>query len=361
MFVEGSAMNGITRRACATGLVLGGAYLAAVSAAAVVGDGDQPDLAFVHPELRPFAAGLLKQAGGAPETTRATLPAVRMMMNSMRPPLLSAPPFQKQSIKGLSGMPDVTVFVINAQPGQRKPAIIHTHGGGFISGSAEGMIGALQPTAAELDCVVVTVEYRLAPETTFEGSVADNYAALKWVHDNADVLGVDRHRIAVMGESAGGGHAALLAIMARDRGEVPVMFQALIYPMLDDRTGSARQPALPTGSILWTPTKNRFGWECFLGQVPGTASVPARAVPARQVNLKGLPPAFIGVGTIDLFVDEDMEYARRLIDTGIPTQFVTVPGAFHSFDRIAANTALSKRFTEAKLNALRQAFSNVAA
>ena len=189
----------------------------------------------------------------------------------------------------------------------------------------------------------------------------DNYAALKWVHDHADELGIDRRRIAVMGESAGGGHAALLAIMARDRGEVSVMFQALIYPMLDDRTGTTRQPASPIGSILWTPAKNRFGWECFLGQAPGTASVPSRAVPARQENLTGLPPAFIGVGTIDLFVDEDIEYARRLIDSGIPAQLVTVPGAFHGFDGIAANTTLSKRFNDAKLDALRRAFANVAA
>jgi len=315
------------------------------------------DLSFVNPELRPFAAMMMQQAAGFPDPTRETLPAARKGMAGMLPPPAPSPAYTKRAIKGLAGAPDVTVYVINAQHGQHKPAIVHTHGGGFIMGDAVSMIAPLQAMAAALDCVIVTVDYRLAPETTFAGSIDDNYAALKWTYDNAAQLGVDRARIAVMGESAGGGHAALLAIAARDRGEVPVMFQMLIYPMLDDRTGTVITPAPPIGKILWTPSKNRFGWECFLGQEPGTASVPARAVPARQSSLKGLPPAFIGVGSIDLFVDEDIAYARRLIDTGIPAELMIVPGAFHGFDGIAAQTTIAKRFTQAKLDALRTAFT----
>ena len=135
------------------------------------------------------------------------------------------------------------------------------------------------------------------------------------------------------------------------------MFQCLIYPMLDDRTGSTVMPAAPIGRLAWTASSNRFGWHAFLGQRPGTEAVPVKAVPARLTDLHGLPPAFIGVGSIDLFVDEDVTYAHRLIDAGIPAELVVVPGAFHGFDVVAPQTALVKRFTEAKLTALRQAFA----
>ena len=155
--------------------------------------------------------------------------------------------------------------------------------------------------------------------------------------------------------SAGGGHAALLAITARDRGEVPVAFQCLIYPMLDDRTGSTRQVPAPIGTIIWTAEDNRFGWRSFLGHEPGGSSVPSRAVPARQENFKGLPPAFIGVGSIDLFVQEDIAYARRLIDAAVPTQLVVMPGAFHGFDAIGSATRIGKSFNAMKVDALRRA------
>src|SRR5207302_7809118 len=147
-------------------------------------------------------------------------------------------------------------------------------------------------------------------------------------------LGVDRSRIAVMGESAGGGHAAMLAIAARDRGEIPLAYQALIYPMLDDRTGSSRKTPPYQGAVIWTPQKNRFGWSSLLGAPAGSAQAPYGAVPARVENLRGLPPAYIGVGSIDLFIDEDVEYARRLIDAGVLVTLNVVPGGFHGFDGV---------------------------
>jgi acetyl esterase/lipase len=299
---------------------------------------------------------MLKQLDSFPDLTRETLPAARNMLGGVTPPAAS-PTVRKQAIKGRAGAPDVSVYVINAKPGQRKPAILHTHGGGYVMGVAASNIATLQPIAAALDCVVVTVEYRLAPETTFQGSIEDNYAALKWMHDGDEQLGVDRARIAVMGESAGGGHAALLAITARDRGEVPLVFQCLVYPMLDDRTGTRLHPKRPVGTFVWTEAMNRFGWECFLGQAPGTAAVPSRAVPARQPNLRGLPPAFIGVGSIDLFADEDIGYARRLIASGVPAELVVVPGAFHGFDSVASDTPVARQFTASKLQALRRALA----
>lgn len=181
-------------------------------------------------------------------------------------------------------------------------------------------------------CVIVTVDYRLAPETSDAGSVEDNYAGLKWLHASTATLGVDRARIGVMGESAGGGHAALLAIAARDRGKVSLAFQCLTYPMLDDHTGSSVAAPPSVGRIIWTAQDNRLGWEFSLGMEPGTPNVPANAVPARVSDLGGLPPAFIGGGSIDLFVNEDIDFAQRLNNAGVSTELVVVPGAFHGFD-----------------------------
>ena len=136
-----------------------------------------------------------------------------------------------------------------------------------------------------------------------------------------------------------------------------MLFQCLIYPMLDDRTASSRAVPPHIGQLLWTGEANRFGWESFLGQKPGLDSAPRNAVPVRVENLAGLPSAFIGVGGIDLFVDEDIEYGRRLNDAGVQTELVVVPGAFHGFDLIAPDTSLAKQFNEAKLHALRTAFT----
>ncbi len=248
------------------------------------------------------------------------------------------------------------VFVINAKPGERRPAVLHTHGGGFLLGSAASDIPRLQVMARALDCVVVTVEYRLAPETPFPGSLEDNYAALKWLHAEAESLGVDPARIAVAGESAGGGHAAILAIAARDRGEIPIVFQSLVYPMLDDRTGSSRQPPPYIGAFIWTADLNRQGWKAFLATEPGGPRVPAGAVPARLDNLARLPPAWIGTGSVDLFVNEDIEYARRLVDAGVRIDLLVVAGAYHGFDILVPNASVSKNFTLSRYNALARAF-----
>jgi len=176
------------------------------------------------------------------------------------------------------------------------------------------------------------------------------------LHSNAKELGIDVKRIAIKGESAGGGHAAALAIAARDRGEIPICLQVLIYPMLDDRTGSSR-PAPPIlGHFIWTPEANRFGWASLLGVQPGSANVPPNSVPARVANVNGLPPAFIGVGSIDLFAPEDIEYTQRMLAAGVPVELNVVPGGFHAFDGVAATASLSKQFERSWQEALRRAF-----
>ena len=213
---------------------------------------------------------------------------------------------------------------------------------------------SLQRIAQTCNCLVVSVDYRLAPETRFPGALEDNYAALRWLYANADATGVDRNRIAIGGESAGGGHAAALAIAARDRKEVPIAFQLLIYPMLDDRTGSSRPVPPHIGEFVWTAESNVFGWTSLLGVPAGSAKIPPGSVPARVNDLLGRPPAYIGVGAIDLFVDEDIEYARRLIDAGVSTELHVIPGAYHAFERLAPKATVSTRFTESWTSALRR-------
>ncbi|MFN3607760.1 MAG: alpha/beta hydrolase [Hyphomonas sp.] len=312
-------------------------------------------LDYVDPELREFASRFLEN-GPPPSYSKETLNVARSFGEAYAPARLPDVSVSEVLAPLPGSDPDVRLFVINAHPGTSRPAILHAHGGGYFLGKAAWEVGYLQAMARELDCVIVSVDYRLAPETSYRGSVEDNYAGLLWLNKNADSLGVDRNTIALLGESAGGGHAALLAIAARDRGEVPVAFQALIYPMLDDRTGSTRPLPPFIGAIGWDAASNRFGWEAFLGQPPGGANVPAAGVPARLHNLSGLPPTFIGVGGVDLFVSEGIEYARRLTEAGVQTELLVVPGAFHGFDRIAASTNPAKRFTKAKMDALRRAF-----
>ncbi len=269
-----------------------------------------------------------------------------------------APQPSQRLIPGPKGAPEVPIFIFDPAPGSKnRPALLHIHGGGYVAGHAIQFPATLQKTAQDCGCLVVSVEYRLAPETHFPGSLEDNYAALRWLYNNAADLGVDRKRIAIGGLSAGGGHTAALAIAARDRKEIPVAFQLLIYPMLDDRTGSTRPVPPHIGTFIWTPQKNVFGWTSLLGKPAGSANVPSGAVPARVTNLQGLPPAFIGVGSLDLFVEEDIEYAKRLTAAGVPTELLLVPGAYHAFDLLVPDATVSRRFTAYWMGALQRALS----
>lgn len=318
---------------------------------------DDPYIHLVDPELREAALQMRANTLALAPMNKRKLAIRRGNMGMMIQPPLDIAPFTEHRIPRTTARgegPDVTVYVVNPRPGQRGPGILHMHGGGYTASTALGGLPGVQRLAVELDCPVVTVEYRLAPETIWSGSLEDNYAALLWMHEHAADIGVDPARIAVMGESAGGGHAALLALAARDRGEVGIAFQALIYPMIDDRAGTSRQLAEHIGWFGWSPDSNRFGWQSFLGCKPGGRKVPVEAVPARVADLSGLPPAFIGVGGLDLFVEEDIDYARRLNAAGVAAELLVMPGAFHGFDMFIPEAAISRRFTEAKIAALRR-------
>ncbi len=312
---------------------------------------------FVDPELRPVAVTAQEIfASIIPVSDRNLLHAreASARISAQKRPDIA---WKKHSVGAGSQQPDVIVYAINAKPGERRPAILHIHGGGFVLGTAFSAVPRLQEMAAALDCVIVTVEYRLAPEVDGTAMIEDNYAGLRWLHDEADLLGVDRSRLAVMGESAGGGLAAMLAILARDRGDVPLIFQCLSAPMLDDRTGLSRLPPPHIGTLVWDTASNRFGWRSFLGAPADERPRALRHIPARVGDLAGLPPAWIGVGAIDLFVQEDMDYARRLVDAAVPTQLLVVPGAFHGFQYFGAAAAPGKIFLASQMEALRRALT----
>lgn len=238
-----------------------------------------------------------------------------------------------RTIPGPSGAPDVEVIVYRPpEMTEAVPCVLHFHGGGFVMGSAAAIEGPHRMVSANLRCVIVTVDYRLAPETVFPGAVEDAYAALSWVMTNAADLGVDPARIGVAGESAGGGLAAALAQLARARGQHTIAFQHLTYPMLDDRTCMADDPHPHTGAFIWTAHNNRFGWAALLGRDPGGPDVSPYAAPARAEDLSGLPPTYIATGGLDLFLEEDIDYARRLMRGGVPVELHVYPGAFHAFD-----------------------------
>ncbi len=319
-----------------------------------------PDLMqFVNPELRAGLATLMKTmpGGGMDSLTAEMLPQVRAGAEKYTQPVLPEPIPRERMIPGIKGSPDVHVYVIGAKSGVTRPAVLYIHGGGFILGSAKSSLSTAQRISLNHDCVVVSVDYRLAPETPFPGSLEDNYAALKWLHGHADELGVDRTRIALLGESAGGGHAAMLAIAARDRGELSIRQQILIYPMLDDRTGSVTQAPPWMGRYIWTANANRLGWSSLLGVPAGSKTVPAGSVPARVESLKGLPPTFIAVGSIDLFANENIDFARRLMNDGVATELYVAPGGFHGFNAMIPDSTVAKRFNAAMDGALRSAFA----
>ena len=253
------------------------------------------------------------------------------------------------------GSPDVRIVLYRPDDlPSRAPVVLQIHGGGFLFGTAELGDPRNRAMAKSVGCAVASVDYRLAPEAPFPAALDDCYAALEWLHREAASLDLDPARIAVRGESAGGGLAASLCILARDRGGPPIAFQLLIYPMLDDRT-CVREPHPVAGEFVWDAPSNHFGWESWLGQAPGSTDVPPLAAPARVDNLEGLPATFLGSAALDMFISEDLAYAQRLIESGVPTEIYVAPGAYHGFDAMAPQAAVSQRFIAIGDQALRTA------
>ena len=289
-------------------------------------------------EIDPEIVGVL-QFVPLPTIDAETLASIRVL-ELAPPPELSAA--VQRTGHTVAGDPDIVVRVhrpIGATGA--LPCFYSIHGGGYVIGSYVMDDARLDSWCQEFQCVGVSVEYRLAPETPYPGPLEDCYRGLKWVHDNHEMLGVDPGRIGIGGTSAGGGLAASLALLARDRAEVPVHFQLLDCPMLDDRQITPSSQG--EGLAIWPRESNTFGWQSYLGDLYGTDNVPIYAAPARATDLSGLPPAFVCVGNVDGFRDEDIDYAMRLNQAGVPTELHVHPGAPHGVE-LFADTAAAKRY-----------------
>ena len=231
-----------------------------------------------------------------------------------------------------------------------RPGVLFLHGGGLVLGRAAMDDALCASIALELDIVVASVDYRLAPEFPYPTPLEDCYAALRWFADAPVDLGVDASRIAVMGQSAGGGLAAALCLLARDRGEVSICFQVLTYPMLDDTTTSGVAFDLDDTRV-WNGPANAIAWGHYLADVDRSA-VPAYAAPARATDLAGLPPAIITVGDRDLFLHEDIRFADALLRAGVPVELHVHPGALHGSIVFAPDAGTSRRWLRDERDAL---------
>jgi acetyl esterase/lipase len=257
---------------------------------------------------------------------------------------------EDRTVPGPEGAPDITVRVYRpANASGAVPGIYYIHGGGMILGNVEGENAAAESICEHVGAVVVSVEYRLAPENPHPAQSEDCYAGLVWMARNAAELGFDPDRLAVYGGSAGGGLAIAMALLARDRGFPVIRFQMPIYPMIDDTNETASSHEI-TDIGVWDRAGNIEAWQWYLGG----GKPDQYAAPARAEDLSGLPPAFIDVGTVDMFRDEDIAFAMRLMQAGVPTELHVNPGAYHASELLAPEAELSRRIWERRFDALRR-------
>ena len=296
--------------------------------------------ALLDPEIAAFLATLPFDIGAALGSMNDdTIEAIRMGFNAV-PELELSDEVSREWVP-VPDTPGVMVRVHRpVATSAARPCLVWMHGGGLVLGTAAGDDARFDAWCRMFDMVGVSVEYRLAPETKYPGPLDDCYAALRWVHDNAASLGVDPARIGIGGASAGGGLAAGLGLLARDRGEVPVAFQLLIYPMIDDRQVTVSSTWVDP---IWPPTANTYGWTAYLGGAKGGPNVPIYAAAARATDLAGLPPTYLCVGALDGFSDEDIDYAVRLRHAGVPTELHVYDGAPHGFDSLTPGTTVARR------------------
>ena len=304
----------------------------------------------VHPELQ----SILKKSP-AFHYSGKNLWLIRLLISSMPAP--KAP--EDVSIKNIkidNKDRSAKIRVRIYQPAHRAntaPVLLWMHGGGHIIGKPEMEDTICIQFVRELGISIVSVDYRLAPKHPFPAGLEDCYSALMWTKQNSESFDFDSSRIAIGGTSAGGGLAAALAQLAYDRKEISPVFQLLTYPMLDDRTALHRDID-DSNSPTWSQKSNRFGWASYLGKNYGMDEMPAYSVPARHEDLTGSPPAWIGVGTLDVFYEEDMMYAQRLKEAGIECDLNIVEGAFHGFDVFDQELSIVQDFRKSQIAALKK-------
>ena len=311
------------------------------------------------PQLAAALAGFEQMVPGG--ISLDDIPAARKFVDELTAAMVAEAPdipgvvMSDHHAPGPEGGPDVMIRIY--QPGTRPdtlPALLWIHGGGYVLGNVDGDDLRAKGMAVTLNCVIASVEYRLAPEHPFPAPIEDCYSALKWLADSAAELGIDPKRIAIGGASAGGGLAAGLGLLARDRGEIDIAYQLLIYPMIDDTNLAQAGPDTPDTPV-WTRANNLAGWRAYLGQEPGGDGISAYAAATRAQDVGGLPPTYMGVGSTDLFRDENITVAQRLMQAGVPTELHVYAHGFHGFDGFASESDTAQRFTAEQMRLVARA------
>jgi len=307
----------------------------------------------VHPELRDFFSAL-------PESTisKDTVHAIREVTKKVSVGFSQGNEEAEtieRYVPGRIGDPDVRVLI--HRPKNQKdvlPGLYYIHGGGLVVGDADNMIAVCENYAVNMQCVVVNVDYRLAPEYPYPAGLEDCYAGLQWFVDNAADLKTNPEHIVVAGISAGGGLVAALTLLARDRKGPKIAAQFPIYPMIDDRVESPSNKEI-TDSRVWNSISNRNCWDMYLGALNENDEVPIYAAPARAIDYSNLPPTFTFIGDLDPFRDETITYVQKLRQHGVPVEFHLYPGCFHGHENLVPNATISKEANETYERALKRA------
>ena len=312
-------------------------------------------LASLDPELTAglalVPAEMITAVGDDPPLARQMIAGMMEQLAELLPP--SEVAIEERAIAGPGG--DLPIVIYQPAKAGPRPGLLWIHGGGYITGTARDDMNCLA-FAEQVGCAIVSVDYRLAPEATYKEAVADCFAALNWTVDNAGELDIDSSRVAIGGASAGGGLTASLALYNRDHQGPDLALQLLIYPMIDDRhdTPSGREV---THAQVWNRDVSLKAWKMYLGDEHGSDDVSPYAAASRAKDLSGLPPAFVTVGTADLFRDEDIAYAQRLMAAGVPSELEVYPGMFHGGELIAPMAGVSQRMRQGYIEALKRALT----
>ncbi len=261
---------------------------------------------------------------------------------------------EDRRIPGPDGAPEVPIRIYRPTNSTALvPGLLYIHGGGFTLGDLNSEHAACLYIVEKVGCVLVSVDYRLAPEHPFPAAPEDCYAALTWMATHSQELGIDSSRIGVQGGSAGGGLCAAVALMARDRKEVKLIFQLPMCACLDDRHITPSSHQIADEAMVWGRPASLKGWQAYLG-ADHQGEVSAYAAPARAEDLSGLPPTYMTVGTLDMMRDENIDYAQRLMQADVPTELHVYPGGFHGFEGMVPNAAISVRATNEQIQALKR-------
>ena len=259
--------------------------------------------------------------------------------------------------RGDGGEMLVKIYEPVKRSNDKLPAMLWIHGGGFVMGHPDMDDLLCERFVQTANCVVVSVDYRLAPEHPYPAAIEDCYAGLVWMTAEAPSLGIDVKRVAIAGASGGGGLTAALTLMARDKGGPAIIFQMPLYPMLDNRNETPSSYEITDSHATWNRTNNLTAWRMYLGEEQDTHELFPYAVPSRADNLAGLPPTYTCIGQLDLFRDETLDYVARLAQAGVDVEMNLYPGSFHCFDVFVPDAEISQRASQNYLDAMARALN----